>query len=213
MKQYITLKGIISLILYVTFFVAVTGCRSVKIDKLKEELATKTELQKLEKSFTNTIASTKTDLQQNILNIQKATINQLALRTNTKENETTTIKADVKAEEGKEKSVSFGGTKITSNGFNVSVETTTNKEFNKELENYKEASEFRYSQLETKQETTQKQLDSTNQVLANFIATYQSEKNSKTRTVSKKQIGLGILGLLLLFGAYILLRKKFNWLP
>lgn len=194
-------------------FISLFGCRIVKKEYLEENYVEKTELKQLEQDIIYSNERLKTEISTSIALDYNEKIKQATEKTSSNESETTTVSGSIEAEEGKEKSVTVGNTTIKSNGANVSFETTNTKALSKEFESKYNELDQKYSLLEQSKKLLEIRLDSINTKLTDFEKNYNSEKTTKSKLVTKKQLAFGFVLLLIFIGAYLLLRKKFAWLP
>lgn len=190
-----------------------TSCRTVKKDWLKENYVEKTELKKLEQSINS--SNETSAVVEDFVKRKELTelIESLSKKTNTHETENTIVSGNIEAEAGKEKSVTVGGTKIISNGANVSFETTNTKALSKEFET-------KYQELYTKEQKNSEliqniytKLQSSENQIQLLESKIESLKNTETKEVKKKGFQLWVIvliGIVLLLGAFWWLRKKTN---
>lgn len=108
------------------------------------------------------------------------------------ESENTTVSGTIEAEDGKEKFVTFGNTKITSNGANVSFETTNARYISKEFQaKFQEISSE--LQLEkSKTESLQIAINSLKSEFSTFKSNIKSKTNTKIKTVKKTGFQFGV---------------------
>lgn len=111
-----------------------TSCVTKKKLKESQELQSTYIIDQTEKKFTNSIKTIKSELKESLVSEFKETLKSFKESTSTNENESTSITATTTAEDGKEKTLTSGNTTIKTDGFNVKVETTSNKSTDKKLE-------------------------------------------------------------------------------
>lgn len=109
------------------------------------------------------------------------------------ENESTTVTGSITAEDGKEKSVTIGGTTIRSSGANISFETNTTKALSA-------AFESKYQQLESQlreEQTTiiklQTQVNSLKSELSVIKSEIENNKSNRSKEVTRRGLPFGIL--------------------
>lgn len=179
-------------------FISFCSCRVAKKSWVKETYAEKTEVTSLKESFANSKETLKTEISETL----SLEFSEKLKQGTTKESESTTVTGTIEAEDGKEKSVTIGGTTITSNGANISFETNSSKEI---ATQYKELS----SQLATERNLTQElqtELISLKSEFADFRSTYESDKTTKTKDVTKRggTFGVWIFGIIALVVIFLL---------
>lgn len=207
MKKYIIL-----LLVFISFF----SCRTVKKEWVKENFTEKATTNEIRVVQDSTFKSEILKLETSISKIEISVSKNETISETTTENETTNVSGSITAEDGKEKSVTIGGTTIKSNGANVTFETSSSKAFTKQFES-------QLQELETKFEQTSKELSDTKMTLsvlksefANFVSTYESEKTAKSKEVEKSGFGFGvwliiIIAIILLL-AFLYFKSKTSFL-
>lgn len=124
------MKNLLLILAIATLF----SCRTVKKEWVKENYQSKIEAVALAEETLNRAESLTID------EIQKLTFNfeeklqETTQKTTKEESQSTSVSATIEAEDGKEKSVTIGGTKVVSNGARVTVESETNTSFKDEQE-------------------------------------------------------------------------------
>lgn len=177
-------RSLLILLVFWTFFVQ--SCRTAKKDWVNENFTSKSETEAFQKGIAKVTETLKKDVAESLTEFKKEVSSTATTSSSETESENTTVTGTITAEDGKEKSVTIGGTTIKSNGADVSFTTTASKEISKEfLEKFQEIS----SELQSEKllrETLEAQLFSLKSEFANFRSSYESEKDTKTKTVNKK---------------------------
>lgn len=195
-------------IAFIILMLIVFSCRTAKKSWVEENFTSQEDFNKVQETTENYINSENKKLSQSFTAKYSEFLEKFSNKETTIENENTSIKIDIEAEEGKEKSATVGNTKVTSNGAKISVETLYNKAFSKDFENYKNESK-----------KTDEQLFEENLLLENRIEKFYKEnitlreeikqiKESQSRTVTKKQLGLGIVILVVIYFLQKFLYKR-----
>ena len=206
----ITVTTIISFAVYVSLMLVLFSCRTAKKEWVKENFTEKSELQEIRDNLTYSNEEVKAEIRNSLISEFSEKLKQQAEKTTNNESETTTVKGSIIAEEGKEKSATVGNTTIKSNGANVTFETTSTKALSKEFET-------KYNELNQKLEQELKynkymytEINSLKSEIAKITSNQKTEKTNKTRTVSKKQIGLGIVILIVIGLILYFFNKRFR---
>jgi len=195
-------------IIFVLFLL--TSCRIVKKDWLKENYVAKNDLEKTVNNLEETherdfskIASEYQVIKTDLSNIETT-------KTNESETETITVSGTIKAEEGKEKTAIIGNTKITSNGADISFKVENSKAFTQAFESIKNQFETYKSETSEVISSLQKDLTQKSQIIETLTQDIKTLKTEKSRTVTKKQLGFGVIILLILIVVGYLLLKRFK---
>lgn len=178
--------------LIIILLILCSSCRVAKKDWLKETFAEKATVKKSLTVRDSMFRSEISKIETSVSKIENSISKIETSSGSTSENESTTVSGSITAEDGKEKTATVGNTTITSNGANISFTTTTSKEISKAFEiKYQE----QQTQLQLQKQTIsslRSQLTSLKTEFANFVSTYESEKNNKTKTVKKTGFQAGV---------------------
>lgn len=197
------MKNILIILIVISF----TSCRTVKKEWVKENYTSKQEAIALSDDL---LKETKEQLRLTKETLSKdfdEKIKQATEKTTEKTDEKTTVSGTIEAEDGKEKSVVIGDTKITSNGATVNFETTSIKSF---LAEYKTQVNELSSQLNEEKQTNEYLLHELNSVKTE-LKQLQQEINSETTTKSKdvNKSGLSFTTIILIVLVIILAVSAF----
>lgn len=195
-----TTKIVIALfIIFLTFGLA--SCVTKKKFKESQTLLEQRILSQTENRITNYTQNIKTDVKESLLSEFKETLKEIKESTTTNENETTTISGTITAEDGKDKSATIGNTVIKTNGANVTFQTTSTKDINKQLETINKELTKTITQLETSLKTIENEFNEfkNNQLKVNDEL--KSEKNTQTKETNRK--GFNFLFIILLIIAIL----------
>lgn len=203
MKKYI----IISLV-----FISLSSCRTVKKEWVKENFTEKATTQQIRVAQDSVFRSEIQKIETSVSQLETSVSKIETSKTSESETENTNVSGTIEAEDGKEKSVTIGNTTIKSNGANVSFSTsntkTLTKEFERQLQEITQQLEFE----RTFNQTLQTEINSLKSEFANFTSTYESEKTTKTKEVTKRNFTLTtwliIIGVLVLLYFIYRFRKK-----
>jgi hypothetical protein len=198
----ITITTIISFIVYVSIILLFFSCRTVKKDWVEKNFVANETLKTIEENLTYSNESIKEEIKVSLYD----EFSQMLKETFKSENETTTTTGTIEGVEGVEKSVTIGNTTIKSNGANVSFQTNNTKVYESLIKDLKEVNKT--------QEQTNKELFEENLLLERkYIETQKRiETLEKTisKTVTKKQLGFGILLILIVVFLGYLANKRFK---
>lgn len=182
----ITIGTILSFILYVAILLMFFSCRTAKKTWVEENFTSKHEIQSIQDNLTYSNEEVKSEIKNSLILDFTEKLKLATEKTTNNETETTTTKIDIIAENGVEKKATAGNTTVTSNGANVSVQTTSSKALSKEFES-------KYNELSQKLDREQKyneylytEINSLKSEIANLKSTYQSEKQAKTKETTKR---------------------------
>jgi len=202
--------------IYIVIVISLFSCRVAKKEWVQDNFTEKATINKslivqdsVFKSEILKIETSVSELETSVSNIETSSASEAS-------NESTTVSGSIKAEDGKEKSVTIGNTTIKSNGANVSFETTSSKSLTKEFETkYQELNKILQSEKEFNQ-SLESELTSLKSEFSNFKSTYESEKTSKTKTVTKRgsTFSVWLMIILVLIGTAIFwwFRKRIPFL-
>lgn len=208
----ITITSIISFVLYVALMLCVFSCRVAKKSWVEENFTEKSEIKEIKESLTYSNELIKEDVRQTILNEFNSKLDESTTKLNETLNENTITKIDIEAEFGKIKEAMVGNTKITSNGAKISVETTTSKYLQKDFESYKKDTKETIEMLLNENVLLEKNIE----IVAKENNTLKSElkqiKETQSRYVTKKQLGLGFVLLIVIGLILYIINKKFRFL-
>ena len=182
----LTIGTILSFILYVAILLMFFSCRTAKKTWVNENFASKQDISKLETTQLNSQKTLESKITNSLIIDFTEKLKLATEKTTNNETETTTTQIDIIAENGVEKKATAGNTTVTSNGANVSVQTTSSKALSKEFES-------KYQELSQKLDKEQKynehlysEINSLKSEIANLRSTYQSEKQAKTKETTKR---------------------------
>jgi len=198
----ITITTIISFIVYVSIILLFFSCRTVKKDWVEKNFVANETLKTIEENLTYSNESIKEEIKVSLYD----EFSQMLKETFKAENETTTTTGTIEGVDGVEKSVTIGNTTIKSNGANVSFQTNNTKLVESLLKDFNEVTKT--------QEQIYKELFEENLLLEKRYL--ESEKRIETlektisKTVTKKQLGFGILAILIVGFLGYLANKKFK---
>lgn len=119
-------------ILIVLLFASLLSCRTAKKEWVKENFASNSELLRVKDSFSEEISNQEDSLIETMNSKYNEILEQKSSHESDSETEDSTITGTIIAEEGKEKSVSYGGTTINSNGATIQFTTKISKAISKE---------------------------------------------------------------------------------
>lgn len=198
----ITVTTIISFILYVFIMLSLFSCKTAKKTWVEENFTSK--------DVFNTVQETT----ENFINTEVSTLrkdftvkySEFLQKEATKNNEATTVKGTITAEDGKEKSVNVGTTKIVSNGANISFEIASTKEQLKETETKQTEILEQLSQVEIKLQQTQNELNS----LKSEFANYTSNQKTTTKETNKRGFTFGVILIGIVLLVVFLVYRYFN---
>lgn len=204
------------LILFSAIILLFTSCRSVKKEWVKENFSEKATVNRSLSVQDSTLKSEISKIETSISKIETSISNTETTKESTSENETTSVSGSITAEEGKEKSVTIGGTTIKSNGANVTFETSSSKTMSREFESKFEQLTL---QLEEQSETIQSlnsKLFNQQSEIESLESKYSSLKTSKSRVVKRSGLSfttwLIIVLALAVVGAIWYFRKSIPFL-
>lgn len=176
MKNYLIILAILTL----------SGCRTAKKEWVKENYQSKIEAVAMANELSNFTKTELTKINQSLILDFEEKLKQATQKTTQEESQSTTVSGTLTAEDGKEKSVTFGNTTIKSNGANVSFKTESRNSINKEYEsNLKEL----HRQLDEERQFNQalnNEIISLKNQFANFASNQKTEKTTQTKEVNKK---------------------------
>lgn len=202
----------IILILFCTLF----SCRTVKKEWVQEHFAEKSELSQLAQKTQETQKTLKSEISEALILEFSQKLKQETSSSTSQENESTSVSGTIVAEEGKEKSATIGNTTIVSNGANISFQTTNSSSITKAFESKYQELESKYQEAQQTISTLQSQYNSLKSEFANFRSTYESEKNSSSRTVTKSgwsfKTWLILIAIILVIAAVLYFKKKIPFL-
>ncbi len=167
------------------------SCRSVKKEWVKENFTEKAEISQLKENYSNLKNTLKTEINEALILEINEKLKQEKVSESSSENESTTVSGSITAEDGKEKSVTIGGTTIKSNGANVTFETSSTKEFTRKYESKLEELQM---QLEKKTITIKElhsEINSLKSEFSIFRSNYESEKTAKSKEVKSSGLSFG----------------------
>ena len=168
------------------------SCRVAKKEWVKENFTEKATTQGIRVVQDSTFKSEISKIETSIHKIETSVSKNETKSTSDTESQTTTVTGTITAEEGKEKSVTIGGTTIKSHGANVTFETTSSKAISKEFQESFQQISKELQEKSVKLQEVQTELNSLKSEFASFVSTYQSEKNAKTKTVKKTGFQFGV---------------------
>lgn len=183
------------------------SCRVAKKDWVKENYSERSEIEQLIQASEQTTKTEISKLETSVSKIETSISNSETSSTSETESQTTTVTGTITAEEGKEKSVTIGGTTIKSHGANVTFETTSSKAISKEFQESFQQISKELQEKSVKLQEVQTELISLKSEFASFVSTYQSEKNAKTKEVKKTGFQFGVWILI----AVVLIVLVFIW--
>lgn len=208
----ITVTTIISFTVYVSLMLVLFSCRTVKKEWVKENFTEKSELQEIKESLNYSNELIKEDIRQTILAEFKNNLIEITSKLNETLEENTIAKIDIEAEFGKIKEATIGSTKVTSNGAKISVETNTSKYLQKDYESYKKETQETIEMLLSENVLLEKKIDKYSAENNNLKTELTKIKETQSRYVTKKQLGLGFV-LLIVIGLIIyFINKSFRFL-
>lgn len=181
------------LLIILCVFISFYGCRTVKKDWLELNYASKADIEMLQDKSTFLSESLKNEIRETLNKDFDEKLKQERISESTKEDETTTVKGTIEAEEGKEKTAEIGNTKIKSNGANISFETTTSKAISKEFESRYQQLEQKLLEESKKTERLQSQLNSLKSEIANLRSNQETEKTTKSKEKNSKGLTFGTI--------------------
>jgi flagellar hook-basal body complex protein FliE len=190
------------LLIIFLLFIAFCGCRTAKKTWVEDNFTSKETFKSIEENLTYSNETVKEEIRGSLYE----EFSQLLKETFKSENETTSTTGSIEGVEGVEKSVTIGNTIIKSNGANVSFQTNNTKLVESLLKDFNEVTK--------KQEQIYKELFEENLMLEKRYL--ESEKRIETlektisKTVTKKQLGFGILLLLIVAFLGYLANKRFK---
>lgn len=184
-------KYIIILLMFSLAFLC-SSCRVAKKEWVKENFTEKATTQEIRVVQDSTFKSEISKIETSIHKIETFVSKIETFKTSENETESTTVSGSITAEDGKEKSVSIGGTTIKSHGANVTFETTTSKAISKEFQESFQQISKELQEKSVKLQEVQTELNSLKSEFSNFVSTYQSEKNAKTKEVKKTGFQFGV---------------------
>ena len=197
--------AITNIIAFIILMLIVFSCRTVKKDWVENNFVANEKLKTIEENLTYSNESVKEEIRVSLYD----EFSKMLKETFKAESETTTSTGTIEGVEGVEKSVTIGNTTIKSNGANVSFQTNNTKQFESIVKDLKEVNKT--------QEQTNKELYEENVILEKKYL--ETEKRIKTleetisRSVTKKQLGFGILIILIVvFLGYLgyLVNKRYK---
>lgn len=206
----LTIGTILSFIFYVAILLMFFSCRTVKKEWVKENFTEKSELQEIKESLNYSNELIKEDIRQTILAEFNKSLVEITSKLNETLEENTIAKIDIEAEFGKIKEATIGNTKVTSNGAKISVETNTSKYLSKDYESYKKETQETIEMLLSENVLLDKKIDKYSLENNSLKTELTQIKETQSRYVTKKQLGLGFV-LLIVIGLIIyFLNKRFN---
>lgn len=161
------------------------GCRTAKKEWVNENFTSKEVFNSTQKTTQNEINTQVTALSKYL----NAKFTEILQTETTKDTDATTVKGSITAEDGKEKSVTIGGTSIKSNGVNLTFEVASTKEQLKEYQSNQTELLEQLAITETKLQTTQKELTD----LKNQFNTYVTEQEKASKETSKTGFTFGFM--------------------
>ena len=194
---------VISLIILFSLF----SCRSVKKEWIKENFTEKSEIQEIKESLTSSNELIKEDVLKSLLFDFNKNLSESVSKQSESESETTKATIDIEAEFGKIKEAMVGNTKISSNGAKISVETTSNKSFAKDYESYKKETQETIEMLLNENVLLEKKTDKYSIENNSLKTELKQIKETQSKLVTKKQLGLGFV-LLIVIGLVLYLIIK-----
>ena len=177
MKRYKLLYFIIGI--WILFFA--TSCRTVNRNWVKENFAEKATVNESLTVRDSIFKSEIKDVQKSLLSQLNQKVSEQSTKQKTTENETTKVSGSITPEEGKQKSVTIGNTKIESNGATVNFETVSSKALTKEIETKYRELEEKFTEQNSQIESLKSENKSIRTEFADFRSTYESEKRAKEK--------------------------------
>lgn len=208
----ITVTTIISFAVYVSLMLVLFSCRTVKKEWVKENFTEKSELQEIKESLNYSNELIKEDIRQTILAEFKNNLIEITSKLNETLEENTIAKIDIEAEFGKIKEATIGNTKVTSNGAKISVETNTSKYLSKDFESYKKDTKETIEMLLSENVLLDKKIDKYSVENNNLKNQLSQIKETQSRYVTKKQLGLGFVLLIVICLIIYFINKSFRFL-
>jgi len=191
------------------------GCRVAKKDWVKENFSQKTETNQTKQTLEQSLETLKREMSETINQKVTSLSQSTSESTTTNESETTTVTGTLTAEDGKEKSVTVGGTTITSNGANISFETSSSKKLIKEYQSEIQALTSELSDIRTENVQMSQELNSLKSEFALFRSTYTSDKETQSKTVKKTGFKFGfwvvLIIVLIVVGMLRYFRKQISF--
>lgn len=187
------------------------SCGTVKKEWVKENFTSKEDLQSIQDNLTYSNEEVKKEIKESLIYDLTEKFKESSNKSSESENETTTIKGSITAEDGKEKSATVGNTTIKSNGANVTFETTNTKAMTKEFESKYNELNKKLDQEQNYSEYLHTEINSLKSEIANLRSSYESEKTAKTKEVVKSGFSFGfiIIGVfVIIIGLVILYFRK-----
>jgi len=183
MKHYITLVAISLLMV---------SCRSVKKQWVEDNFTKNETVKHLVKQqdsiFDTKIHKIETSVSKLETSVSK---NETKNETSSQE-ENTTISGSINAEDGKEKSVTFGDTEIKTNGASVTFTTSSSKQITKQITAKIETLTKQLNLEQTKTETLQREIISLKSEFAKIVSSLEAQKTNQTQTVKKAGFNFGV---------------------
>lgn len=183
-------KYIIILLMFLLAFLC--SCRVAKKEWVKENFTEKATTQGIRVVQDSTFKSEISKIETSIHKVETSIHKIETFKTTENQTENTTVSGSITAEEGKEKSVTIGGTTIKSLGASVTFETTSSKAISKEFQESFQQISKELQEKSVKLQEVQIELNSLKSEFSNFVSTYQSEKNTKTKEVKNTGFPFGV---------------------
>ena len=197
-------------------FISLFSCRTVKKEWVKENFTEKATTQEIRLVQDSVFKSEISRIETHISKIETSVSKNETTLESSSENSTTTVSGTIEAEDGKEKSVTAGDLTITTNGANVSFQTTSSKSLSKEFESkYQELTtllqeEMQFTQLLQSELNSVKKENTFVKSEIERLETLFSKQTTKRNFTFGTWLIIAVI-IIALFGLYRF-RKKLNFL-
>lgn len=201
-------------ILIILVFISTASCRTAKKEWVKENFASHLELEGVKNTLSEELKKQEASLTENIQSKYKEVLDQKSSEEISNESEDSTISGTIIAEDGKEKSVSYGGTTISSNGATIKFTSKITKALSKEYSSKFQELNNQLDQERKTVETLSSEINTIKKELEHIKSTQDIDRKSKSRDVKSNGFQLVAwvwLGLLII--VIVLLNIFKNQIP